>query len=201
VALIDPEMDWHTGNSKVLKSLNKAFGTRVAVAEETAAVVEPFFVLRLLMRVAVVGKVRVQRLYEVVALRDDRSADAINRIREADSLGSVSSDHASVISTATGTTFKVAFGERDLHWTPALLDAAASLDDVVLSDAKRLQEIASFTGAVQALIRLDFSSCLSTLDALPETRCPTGCVMLLRALCEDGLSGRPCDGTWYASEK
>jgi len=177
-----------------IESLNKAFGTRVVIAEETAAVVEPFFVLRLLMRVAVVGKTASKCLYEVVALRTAADTEAMVTLRQTEALAT--SDD--VIPDSTSVSMNLS---RRNDCAAELLDSAAALDDAMFVSEQRVHDCDEYSRAVQYFIGLEPSWCLKTLDTLLRDGSPLAsdkAAMLLRKLCDEGAD---FDGVWHPDGK
>jgi class 3 adenylate cyclase len=157
-----------------LESMNKQMGTRVMVAGATAQRLWNFFVLRQLMRVAVVGKSEPVDVFEVVGLKDPRTvppdglaelraADALAREQDGDDLNSTYS-----VRSVDGPGNLVTIERtHDQLSTVALLEKASTFtDEPLVVDEAGAQEAARFTKAVRAFVSGHFDQCLALLTEI-----------------------------------
>lgn len=159
-----------------LESLNKQFGTRVMISEDTREGLGSLFCLRLLMSIAVVGKALPVKVYEVVGLGAGLSADDRERMANLDASHAAkvaavddTDSLASSIQTSTGTTVAT----RASHQAVALFHEALSLSDAPLVASELDQGFArDFTECVSLYSKTRFAQALEKLQAMQSTYPP-----------------------------
>jgi class 3 adenylate cyclase len=201
-----------------LESLNKQFGTRVMVSEMTAERLAGVFVLRLLLPIAVVGKEKPVRVFEVMGLAPDAPnaacVDASTELAAAaarDGRSDAASDLSTVVSVGTrngGGGGRAKRRTTAQMLTDALFSTATALP--VACGAEEVAFAAGYSQAVAAYMAGEFAPALEQLGAL-EQQHPSLCggkseksAGLLRELCEAYVrEGAPqgFDGVYRALEK
>jgi class 3 adenylate cyclase len=212
-----------------LESMNKQMGTRVMISEMTAENCGAVFVLRLLMPIAVVGKDKPVKVYEVMGLSRQFDAADTERMQHSDEASGAFPDRGASDNNnnseeqstfSGGKTLTRGAGSfrnrRSKKTTFAMLCEAAmttaterpltcSIDDATYAT--------QFTSAVLAYMRRDFAGALSTLANIVrsyntssfESSVPSSVSMqMLQDLCEKYLKeGCPADfdGVFRALEK
>jgi class 3 adenylate cyclase len=163
-----------------LEGLNKAFGTRVMVSEETVKGLGAVFTLRLLMPIRVVGKEQPVKVYEVLGLArqlDPIDAERLGATEQQDPLSMSGSDMKSQMShtvqmseggSVQGGPGGVAMRRGRLPTVQMIRDAAmktaqdhpvtVSVDEAVLAQ--------SHTTAVHLYLKRDFAGAIRALDLI-----------------------------------
>jgi hypothetical protein len=172
-----------------LESLNKQFDTRVMVSEMTAERLQGLFVLRLLMPIAVVGKAKPVRVFEVMGLRREHDPAAVVRLQASDrdigiddggddgnlsasDLGSQLSVAAASAAAAEGAELAGPRSRKSKHLTltmlreAALHTAATPVPLTCPADEERL--CTALTAAVTMYIGGDFARAIDALQAAEE---------------------------------
>jgi class 3 adenylate cyclase len=165
-----------------LESMNKQLGTRVMVSEMTAVALSGLFVLRLLMPIAVVGKDKPVKVYEVMGVEKQFDTAAVDRVQSADDSGvecsESLSDKVSQISRASATRMSASGMEirmdgRTMRKSKAttmsmLRDSVVQtvFDHPVTASDDEVALANQFTTAVHAYLRRDFAGALAALSTL-----------------------------------
>jgi class 3 adenylate cyclase len=203
-----------------LEALNKQFDTHVMVPDETASGLHGVFVLRLLLRITVVGRADPVQVYEVVGLSRNVGPQAFAAIRAAD-VRPAGDDNASLSSNLSLENASVIGamhrrGRREAS-TLSMLERAMGLSDgpVVVPDSFAAM-CATYTHATRLYAEAKFAEALSALDSLERGDEPGGvddfahapmssgkAYRLLRGLCEECLQRPPVDfdGVWHTTDK
>eukprot|EP00672_Neobodo_designis_P022128 CAMPEP_0174842496 /NCGR_PEP_ID=MMETSP1114-20130205/9947_1 /TAXON_ID=312471 /ORGANISM="Neobodo designis, Strain CCAP 1951/1" /LENGTH=831 /DNA_ID=CAMNT_0016076701 /DNA_START=43 /DNA_END=2538 /DNA_ORIENTATION=+ len=156
-----------------LESLNKQFDTRVLISESTAEALHDLFVLRLLMPIAVVGKDRPVKVYEVLGLHPNKQRTAV--LDDGDTRPTLS-DHdelgtSFVMSRSFNDSAPKYFRRSTRNVSRMLADAIQDTagSDVPLECANdQVLFSERHSEAVNAYLYRNFPGCLAMLDALVE---------------------------------
>ena len=155
-----------------LESLNKQFGTNVMVAENVASKCSDHLVLRLLHRVAVVGREDPVCVYEVMGARMDNPEDPLVA-----SITHLQSEESFSYSSSQPVTPTAAAGRRvsiDQSWRKQYVAANSVGVETLIEEAKGLchttpeQEVFAhhFTIAVKCYLNKEFKAALRELNDL-----------------------------------
>jgi len=186
-----------------LESLNKQFGTRVMVCETTAAALRNLFVLRLLMRIAVVGKDEALNVFEITGLSQTLDPTTTDALRDEDEKAEKTSDTGSNASGSAASTVIGGPVHRRAQNTVAMLHHARNLHAAPLLCTDQSAHIAhQYTEAVLALQAKDFTRCMSAISSLPSDVMQSKAAAVVRELCEAGARNpSDFDGVWRADHK